>query len=158
MHVQLSIKVCTAYIHYNPNKTIFPVGSVTETRPFFLTVIVCATSGCSICLFVRNYLFIATVYLAAYWYVYCRSIFHIGVCHSYCSFTLVIKIWKWSFSLYFFFTISHVIEYFGIIRKANITSNVFKIIIMIIIIMKHSMTYQRKKERPSLFKFSFLSI
>ena len=115
-------------------------------------------SGCSICLFVRNHLFIATVYSAAYWYVYCRSIIHIGVCHSYCSFPLVIKIWKWSFSLYFFFTISHVIEYFGIIRKANITSNIFKITIMIIIIMKHSLTYQRKKERPSLFKFSFLSI
>ena len=60
----------------------------------------------------------------------------------------------------FFFTITHGIEYFGIIRKANITSNVFKIIRMIIIIMKHSLTYQikRKKERPSLFKFSFLSI
>ena len=58
----------------------------------------------------------------------------------------------------YFFTISHVIEYFGIIRKANITSNVFKIIIMIMIIMKHSLTYQRKKERHSLFKFSFLSI
>ena len=107
------------------------------------------TSGCSICLFVRNHLFIATVYSAAYWNVYCRSIFHIGVYHSYCSFTLVIKSWKWSSFLYFF-TISHVIEYFGIIRTANITSKNFKIIIMIIIIMKHSLTYQRKKERPSL--------
>ena len=43
-----------------------------------------------------------------------------------------------------FFLLFHVIEYFGIIRKANITSNVFKMIIMIIVIMKHSLTYQRK--------------
>ena len=127
----------------------FPNGIYHRNETFFLTFLVCVTSGSSICLLVRNHLFIATVYSAAYWYVYYKSIFHIGVCHSYCSFPLVIKIWKWSYFLYFF-TFSHVIEYFGIIRKANITSNVFKMIIMIIIIMKHSLTYQRKKERPSL--------
>ena len=62
----------------------------------------CATSGCSICLFVRNHLFIAIVYSAAYWYVYCRNLFHIGVCHSYCSFPLVIKLEVVFFFLYFF--------------------------------------------------------
>ena len=40
--------------------------------------------------------------LSSIWYVYCRSIVHIGVCHSYCSFPLVIKIWKWSFFFTFF--------------------------------------------------------
>ena len=150
--MQFPIKVCTAHIHYNPNKTVSPIGSIIETRPF--SYLHSVRHQQVQYLFVRNHLFIATVYSAAYWYVYCRSILHIGVCHSYCSFPVVIKIWKWSFFFTFFFTITHVIEYFGIIRKANITSNVLKIIIMIIIIMKHSLK-EKKKGLACLSFFSF---
>ena len=71
---------------------------------------------------VSVYLFIATVYSVANWYVYCRSIFHIEVCHTYYLFPLVFKIWKSSFFLHFS-NISYVSNFFGIIiRKVNITS------------------------------------
>ena len=152
MHVQLPIKVCTAHIHYNPNKTVFPMGSIIEARPF------------SYLHSVRHhrvqYLIICLLLL------YIQQ--HIGMCIAEAYFTLgyatptvpFLLSLKFGSGLFFitFLTITHFIKYFGIIRKANITSNVFKITIMIIIIMKHSLTYQRKKERPSLFKFSFLSI
>ena len=83
-----------------------------------------------------------------------EAYFTLGYATPTVPFLLSLKFGSGLFSLPFF-TITRVIEYFGIIRKANITSNVFK---MIIIIMKLSLTHQRKKERPSLFKFSFLSI
>ena len=87
-----------------------------------------------------------------------EAYFTLGYVTPTVPFLLSLKFGSGLFFLYLFFLLFHVIEYFGIIRKANITSNVFKIIIIIIIIMKRSLTYQRKQERPSLFKFSFLSI
>ena len=76
-----------------------------------------------------------------------EAYFALGYVTPTVSFLLSLKFGSGLFFFTFFFLLFHVIEYFGIIRKANITSNVFK---MIIIIMKHSLTYQKKKERPSL--------
>ena len=98
-------------------------------------------------------MFIDTVYSLA-----CRSIYHIGICHSCCSFPLVIQIWKWSFFLIFlkYFICQ---QTFGILRKANITSNDFIImIIIIIIIIEKFLTYPIKmKEREASLFNSFFS-
>ena len=118
MPVQLSIRVFTVHVHYNPNKTVL-ICLIYYRNETFTYLYSLSPAGA-----VSVYLFIATVYSVANWYVYCRSIFHIGVCHTYCLFPLVIKIWKSSFFLHFS-NISYVSKYFGIIiRKVNITSNV----------------------------------
>ena len=102
-------------------------------------------------------MFIDTVYSLA-----CRSIYHIGVCHSWCSFPLVIlNLEVVFFSLFFFLNYFICQQMFGILRKANITSNDFIImIIIIIIIIKKILTYpiKMKEREASLLTVSFLSI
>ena len=124
-HVLIPLCMCSCRSEYSRRmyiiiliKLYWYVLSITGMRPFTYLYSLSPAGAVSV------YLFIATVYSVANWYVYCRSIFHIWVCHTYCLFPLVIKIWKSSFFLHFS-NISYVSKFFGIIiRKVNITSNV----------------------------------
>ena len=104
MRVQLSIRVITAHVHYNLNKTVLYVLSITGTIPFTYLYSMSLAGAVSV------YLFIATV---ANWYVYCRSIFHIGVCHwSTVCFLLSLKFGSRLFSLFFHYFICQRLKIF----------------------------------------------
>ena len=102
-HVLIRLCMCSCRSEYSRRmyiiiliKLYWYVLSITGMRPFTYLYSLSPAGAVSV------YLFIATVYSVANWYVYCRSIFHIGVCHTYCLFPLVIKIWKSSFFSSFF--------------------------------------------------------